>query len=192
MTSWALYCQHQDDSGSRRLVRQCFNHVHVQTRGFTKFLVFLKRESLLNPRVRTNFVAFPLERTTGKSLEVQFDFGPRPAFSKQLFGSSRKGTESDRTYFKQFLLVPGIRKREGVQKSIGREVPWKIGVLICHSVTSRPLICPQKEAVSSPDNFATTHMAACILIFYLQLASRPMKWRTLSQSPKEFIPPHSK
>ena len=38
--------------------RKCFNHVHVQTKGFTKFLVFLKRVSLLNPRVRTNFVAF--------------------------------------------------------------------------------------------------------------------------------------
>ena len=32
-------------------------------RGFTKFSVFLKRVSLLNPRVRANFVAFPLERT---------------------------------------------------------------------------------------------------------------------------------
>ena len=31
--------------------------------GFTKFSVFLQRVSLLNPRVRTNFVAFPLERT---------------------------------------------------------------------------------------------------------------------------------
>ena len=31
--------------------------------GFTKFSVFLKRVSLLNPGVRTNFVAFPLEKT---------------------------------------------------------------------------------------------------------------------------------
>ena len=38
--------------------RKCFNHVHVQTRGFTKSLVFLKRVSLLNPRVHANFVAF--------------------------------------------------------------------------------------------------------------------------------------
>ena len=72
-------------------------------RGFTKPLVFLKRVSLLKPRVRTNFVAFPLERTSGKSLEVRFDFGPRPGFSKQLFGISEEGTELDWTCSKQFL-----------------------------------------------------------------------------------------
>ena len=80
-----------------------FNHVHVQKRGFTKFLVFLKRVSLINPRVRANFVAFSLGRT-GKSLEVRFDVGPQPGFSKQLFGSSREGTELDWKYFKQFLV----------------------------------------------------------------------------------------
>ena len=73
-------------------------------RGFTKFSVFLKRVSLLNPRVRTIFVAFPLEREPGKSLEVWFDFGPRPGFSKQLFGSGREGTNLDWTYFNQFLF----------------------------------------------------------------------------------------
>ena len=83
------------------LKSKCFNHVHVQ-RLFTKFSVFMKRLSLLNPRVRTNFVAFPLERT-GKSLKVWFDFGPRLGFSKQLFGSSREGTELDWTCFKEFL-----------------------------------------------------------------------------------------
>ena len=66
--------------------RKCFYHVHVQKRGFTKFSVFLKRVSLLNPRVHTDFVAFPLE--PGKSLEVRFDFGPRPGFSKQLSGTA--------------------------------------------------------------------------------------------------------
>ena len=70
--------------------------------GVTKFSVFLRRVSLLNLADRTNFVAFPLERT-GKSLEVQFDFGPRPGFSKQLFGSSREGTKLDWTCFKRFL-----------------------------------------------------------------------------------------
>ena len=70
---------------------------------FTKFSVFLKRVSLLNRRDRTNFVAFPLERTR-KEPQVRFDFGPRPGFSKQLFGSSREGTKLDWTYFKQFLL----------------------------------------------------------------------------------------
>ena len=73
-------------------------------RVFTKFSVFLKRVSSLNPRVHTNFVAFPLERTR-KSLEVRFDFGPRPGFSKQLFGSSREGSELDWTYFKHFKEI---------------------------------------------------------------------------------------
>ena len=45
------------------LYRKCFNHVHVQKRRFTEFLIFLKRVSLLNPWVRVNFVAFPWERT---------------------------------------------------------------------------------------------------------------------------------
>ena len=39
------------------------NHVHVQKRGFTKLSVSLKRVSLLNPQVRANCVAFPVERT---------------------------------------------------------------------------------------------------------------------------------
>ena len=47
-------------------------------RGFTKCSVFLKRVSLLNPRVRTNFVVFPIEWKTGRSLDVRFDFGRRP------------------------------------------------------------------------------------------------------------------
>ena len=75
-------------------------------RGFTKFSVLLKRVSLLNPRVRMNFVAFPfveIRKELRKSLEVRFDFGPRPGFSKQVFGSSRDGTKLDWTYFKQFL-----------------------------------------------------------------------------------------
>ena len=43
--------------------QKCFNQVHFQTKGFAKFSVFLKRVSLLNPRVRTNFVAFLFEGT---------------------------------------------------------------------------------------------------------------------------------
>ena len=42
----------------RGMTQKCFNHVYVQKRGFTKFSVFLKRASLLNPRFRTNFVVF--------------------------------------------------------------------------------------------------------------------------------------
>ena len=58
-----------------------------------------------------------------------------------------------------------IRKRGGVQKSTGNKVPWKTGMLIYLPVTSRPLISPQKEAVLSPCNFATTRLTACILNF---------------------------
>ena len=57
-----------------------------------------------------------------------------------------------------------LRKRGGVQKSMGKKVPWKTGMLISLPVTSRPVIFLQKEAVSSPCNFATTHLTACILI----------------------------
>ena len=56
-------------------------------------------------------------------------------------------------------------------------------MLIHLPVTSRPLIFPQKEAFLSPCNFATSHLTACILNFYLPLTSRPTKWRTLSQRP---------
>ena len=52
-----------------------------------------------------------------------------------------------------------------VQKSMGHKCTWKIGMLICHPVTSRPLIFLQKEAILSPCNFATTHLTACILKF---------------------------
>ena len=60
-----------------------------------------------------------------------------------------------------------IRKRGGVQKSMGNKVPWKTGVLIYLHVTSRPLMSLQQEAVLSPCNFATTHLKACILNFDL-------------------------
>ena len=65
----------------------------------------------------------------------------------------------------------------------GNKVPWKTGIPIYLHVTSRPLIFLQKEAILPPCNFATTHLAACILNFYLPLTLRPMKWRTLSQCP---------
>ena len=76
-----------------------------------------------------------------------------------------------------------IRKCRGVQKSMGNKVPWKIGLLIYLPVTSRPLISLQKEEVLSPCNFATTHLKACILNFYLPWTSRPMKRRTLFATP---------
>ena len=66
---------------------------------------------------------------------------------------------------------------------MGNKVPWKGGMLIYLPVTSRPLISLQKEAVLLPCNFATAHLTACILYFYLPWASRPIKRRTLSQRP---------
>ena len=56
---------------------------------------------------------------------------------------------------------------------MGHKVPWKTGMLICHLVTSRPLIFTQKEAVLSPCNFATARLTASILHFYLPLTSQP-------------------
>ena len=52
---------------------------------------------------------------------------------------------------------------------MGHKVPWKIGMLICHAVTSRPLILLQKEAYVSPCKFATTHLTASIPNLYLPL-----------------------
>ena len=58
-----------------------------------------------------------------------------------------------------------LRKRGGVQKSMANKVPWKTGMLIYLPGTSRPLISLQKEAISSPCNFATAHWTACTLNF---------------------------
>ena len=66
---------------------------------------------------------------------------------------------------------------------MGNKVSCKTGMLIYLPVTSRPLISLQKEAVLSPFNFATAHLTACTLKFYLPRTSRPMKWGTLSQRP---------
>ena len=65
---------------------------------------------------------------------------------------------------------------------MGNKVPWKIGMLIYLSVTSRPLISPQKEAVLSPCNFATTHLTACILNFCL---GARLRGRTVTQRSKK-------
>ena len=54
--------------------------------------------------VRILWLSF--RKNQGNILEVRFDFGPRPGFSKQLFGSSREGTELDRMFFKKFLIEP--------------------------------------------------------------------------------------
>ena len=66
------------------------------------------------------------------------------------------------------------------------KVPWKIEMLICHPVTSQPLISPQKEEVLSPCNFAT-HLTACILHSYLPLTSRPMKWGPFRNAPMVMV-----
>ena len=49
-----------------------------------------------------------------------------------------------------FCYKFGLRKREGVQKSMGNKVPWKIGMLLHLPVTSQPRIFPQKEAFYLP------------------------------------------
>ena len=72
---------------------------------FTQFSVFLKGVSLLNPRVRTNFVAFPFGKSQERASKFSSILGrDQGLFSKQLFGSSREGTELDWTCFKQFLF----------------------------------------------------------------------------------------
>ena len=81
------------------------------------------------------------------------------------------------------LIFQSFRKGGGVQKSMGNKVPWKTGMLIYFPVTSWPLISLQKEASLSPCIFATTHLTACILNFYLPWTSRPMKPRTLHNAP---------
>ena len=47
---------------------------------------------------------------------------PSPGFSKQLFGSSREGTELDWTCFKQFLLLLNVVKSGGV--GVGVRIWW--------------------------------------------------------------------
>ena len=62
-----------------------------------------------------------------------------------------------------YVAVIGTsRKRGNFQTSIGHEVPWKTGMPIHHTVDLQPFVFPQKEC-SSPCNFATSHLTACIL-----------------------------
>ena len=69
----------------------------------------------------------------------------------------------------------GLRaqNKELSEKAEWSRNPWatklhgKTGALIYLPATSRPLIFLQKEAVLAPCNFATTHLTACILNFYL-------------------------
>ena len=76
------------------------------------------------------FCVFSIWKEPGKSLEVRFDFGPGLGFSKQLFGSSREGTELDRTYFKQFLSYPCLCIRH-LQR-----MPWTTKLLTRRLVSS--------------------------------------------------------
>ena len=55
---------------------------------------------------------------------------------------------------------------------MGHKVPWKTRVLICHPMTSRPLIFLQKGAVSSPCDCTTTHLTA----FHSALSSPCAIW----------------
>ena len=97
-----------------------------------------------------------------------------------------KVTNLHSTYWKQGLRSSDLRKRQQLWKW---RVSWqKAGLFFPekdadrHLETSRPLIFLQKEAVLSPCNFfATTHLTAFILHFYLPVTSRPMKWGTPSR-----------
>ena len=51
-------------------------------------------------------VFFRTLKESGKNLEVRFDFGPRPGFSEQLFGSSREGTKLDWTCLNSSYFCP--------------------------------------------------------------------------------------
>ena len=66
---------------------------------------------------------------------------------------------------------------------IGHKVPWEIGILICHPVTSKAARFPAGRSSLSPCIFATAHLTACVLNLCLPLTSQPMKWRTPSQRP---------
>ena len=85
----------------------------------------------------------------------------------------------DSLHLRRFLLS----KRRGVRKSMGHKVPWKTWRLICHLVTSRPLISCRKKEFYLPVTSRPPILTAFILHLYLPSTSRPMKWRTLSQRP---------
>ena len=62
--------------------------------------------------------------------------GPRMNFTT--FRTSQRSFQRwSENHFKD-ALAASIRKRGGVQKSMGNKVPWKIGVLIYLPVTSQP------------------------------------------------------
>ena len=93
-------------------------------------------------------------------------------------GTSVKGTPEaplDEVPFTSSTSDHKLENAEGVQKSKGHKVPWKIGMLVYQTVTLRPLVLLQKEAVLSPRNFATTHLTAFTLHVQLPVTSRPMK-----------------
>ena len=66
------------------------------------------------------------------------------------------------------VVGPQISGRTEVSKSI--KVAWKTGMQTCDSPTSQPRIFLQKDAVLSSWNFATTHLTAVILHFYLPVS----------------------
>ena len=66
-------------------------------------------------------MAFLLESTRKEPREVRFDFGPRPGFSKRLFGSSREGTELDWTDFLDSSCV-GRTPRGSCNRTLLRRV----------------------------------------------------------------------
>ena len=76
-------------------------------RGFTKFSVFLKRVSLLNPRVRTNFVAFPLERTKERASKFGSILGGDRSLVNCSAAARRAPSWTGRTLNNSYCLVLG-------------------------------------------------------------------------------------
>ena len=157
--------------------------------------------SLLNPWVRTNFVAFPIERTR-KGLEVRLDFGPRQGSSKQLFGSSREGTELDWTCFKTDPIISNnFRGRFLVSKagywgqSKGGHGKWlrnsyaifrwcsTIAQLLRNSCASKPWIT--RGIACQPALYGNYCVAFCELLHRLlwTIASLPVTPFTLTPIP---------
>ena len=59
----------------------------------------------------------------------------------------KEGMEGRREAVQAKVLAESkVRKRGGVQKSMGNKVPWKTGVLIYLPVTSRPTHFPAERS----------------------------------------------
>ena len=77
-------------------------------RGFTKFSVFLKRVSLLNPRLRTNFVAFPLENDQERASKFGSILGPDRDLVNNCSAAARRAPNWTGRALKSSYSVPWV------------------------------------------------------------------------------------